>query len=133
MSGQTAYVPNRTFDSYRDASPPRSAPYEADSVAPEKSLEDPIISRKGDPDPNPKMFLVKYKDPSRLPTFQAVVILTNCPFNGKIYERNKIANLRNKLNFYNLISYLMDKRGPPNRTRIHFTGGHLRLEEQKRG
>ena len=31
--------------------PPRLAPHDADTVAPAKSLEDPRITRKGDPDP----------------------------------------------------------------------------------
>ena len=37
-------------DSYREASPPMSAPYEIDSLASEKSLKDPEISG-GDLDP----------------------------------------------------------------------------------
>ena len=40
LSGQTNHDLNRSVDSYKEASPPRSAPYEADSVAPEISLED---------------------------------------------------------------------------------------------
>ena len=50
LSGKTAHVPNRLFDSYKEASPPKSALHEADSVAPEKSLEDPRIPRNGVPD-----------------------------------------------------------------------------------
>ena len=33
LSSQTADVPNRPFYSYKEASPSRSAPYEADSVS----------------------------------------------------------------------------------------------------
>ena len=48
-----AHVPDDSypFDNYRETSPPKSAPYEADSVAPENSLEDPRILGKGDPEP----------------------------------------------------------------------------------
>ena len=49
--GQTAHVSNRVFVSNRKASPPGLDPHEAHSMAPEKSLEDPMISRKGDPKP----------------------------------------------------------------------------------
>ena len=34
LSAQAAYVPNRPFDSYREAGPPRSTPHETNSVAP---------------------------------------------------------------------------------------------------
>ena len=43
--------PNRPVDSYQEVSPPRSAPYETDSVVSEISLEDYETSRKDDPDP----------------------------------------------------------------------------------
>ena len=48
-----AHVPDDSYpiDNYRETSPPKSAPYEADSVAPENSLEDPRILGKGDPEP----------------------------------------------------------------------------------
>ena len=66
---------------------------------------------------------------SKLPTFQAVDIVANCPL-GKIYGKcNKITNLISELNFYRLKPCLMDKRGHPNRPHIHFSKGHLRLEE----
>ena len=42
---------HRPVNSCRKSSPPRSAPHEADSVASEKSLEDPRITRKVNPDP----------------------------------------------------------------------------------
>ena len=49
LLGQTTQVPPRPFGSYRKASPTRLASHEADSVAPEKSLEDPTIQGKDDP------------------------------------------------------------------------------------
>ena len=45
------HVPDRTLDSYRKVSLPVSAPCETNSVASEKSLEDPRIYRKGVPSP----------------------------------------------------------------------------------
>ena len=43
--------PHRLTHSNREAGPPRSTPYEADTVAPEKPLEGPRVTRKGDPYP----------------------------------------------------------------------------------
>ena len=48
-----------SFDSYREASQPRSTPNETDSVAFQKSLEYAQISRKGDP--NFKVFPTTFK------------------------------------------------------------------------
>ena len=58
-----------------------------------------------------------------------VVILGNCSL-GKMYQRNKIANLISKLPYLK-IPYLMDKRGHPYRPCIHLTRVILRLEERK--
>ena len=68
--------------------------------------------------------------PSKLPTFQVVVILAICPL-GKMYKHNKITNLISKLNFYKLIIYLMDKRGPPNQPRYQLTKGLSRFRQEK--
>ena len=51
MCGHTADVAHRPVNSYREASPSRVAPPETHPVAPEKSLEDPKVTRKGDLDP----------------------------------------------------------------------------------
>ena len=61
---QTTYVPNRPFDRYRETGPLRSAPHETNSVAPEKSMEDPRITRKGDPDPKISPYTFKIVAPS---------------------------------------------------------------------
>ena len=72
-SGQTAHVPNMLFDSYKEASPPRLAPHESDSLVSEKYLEDPRVSGKDDPNPkiSPlmlKMVAARSKCPSRSAT-----------------------------------------------------------------
>ena len=48
LSGPAVHVPRRSTHSNRKASPPRSAPYETHTVALEKQLEGPRITRKGD-------------------------------------------------------------------------------------
>ena len=60
-------------NSYREASPAGSVPHEANPVAPDKSLEDPRITRKVGPDPkiSPptlKMVAPRGKCPSRSST-----------------------------------------------------------------
>ena len=49
MWGSATRVTDRPVNIYREASPPGLAPHETHPVAPEKSLEDPRITRKGDP------------------------------------------------------------------------------------
>ena len=49
MSGLTVYVPHRSSHSNRKASPPRATSHEAHTVALEKQLEGPRITRQGDP------------------------------------------------------------------------------------
>ena len=49
-----------------------------------------------------------------------------------MYYYNKIANFISKLNFYKLIPYLMDKRGPLDRPHYHITGGLSWFKQQKR-
>ena len=65
--------PDRPIDSHRKASPPGSAPYETNSVAFEKSLEDLRITGKGDPGPKispptSKTVATRSKHPSRSAT-----------------------------------------------------------------
>ena len=49
MSGLTVHVPLRSSHSIRKASPPRATSHEAHTVALEKQLEGPRITRQGDP------------------------------------------------------------------------------------
>ena len=49
MSGLGTYVPHKAFDSNKKTGSPRSTPCEAHTVAPQKQLEGPRITRKGDP------------------------------------------------------------------------------------
>ena len=49
MSGPTVHVPHRSSHSNRKASPPRVTSHEAHTVALEKQLEGPRITRQGDP------------------------------------------------------------------------------------
>ena len=49
LPGQTSVVSDRVINGHREAGPPRSAPYETDTVALERRLEVPTITRKGDP------------------------------------------------------------------------------------
>ena len=51
VSGSTVYVPHRPSHSNRKASPPRATPHETHTVALEKQLEGPRITRQGDPSP----------------------------------------------------------------------------------
>ena len=51
MPGPTVHVPHRSTDSNRKTSPPRATSYEAHTVALEKQLEGPRVTRKGDPGP----------------------------------------------------------------------------------
>ena len=51
LPGLTIHVPHRSTHSNRKASPPRVTPHEAHTVAPEKQLEGPRITGKGDPGP----------------------------------------------------------------------------------
>ena len=51
VSGPTVHVPHRSSHSNRKASPPRATPHEAHTVAFEKHLEGPRITRQGDPGP----------------------------------------------------------------------------------
>ena len=51
LPGPTIHVPHRSTHSNRKASPPRATPHEAHTVAPEKPLEGPRITGKGDPGP----------------------------------------------------------------------------------
>ena len=51
MPGPTVHVPHRSFHSNRKASPPRATSHEAHTVALEKQLEGPRITRQGDPSP----------------------------------------------------------------------------------
>ena len=51
LPGPTIHVPHRSTHSNRKASPPRATPHEAHTVAPEKQLEGPRITGKGDPGP----------------------------------------------------------------------------------
>ena len=51
MPSPAADVPDRVTDSHREASPPRSPPEEADTVALVDQLEGTRITRKGDPYP----------------------------------------------------------------------------------
>ena len=48
VSGPAVYVPHRSTHSNRKTSAPRSAPYEAHTVALEKQLESTRVTRKGD-------------------------------------------------------------------------------------
>ena len=48
VSGPAVHGPHWSTHSNRKASPPRSAPYETHTVALEKQLEGPRITRKGD-------------------------------------------------------------------------------------
>ena len=49
-----------------------------------------------------------------------------------MYQRNKIANLISKLNFYKLITYPMDRQSPPNRPPYQLTRGLNRFRQRKR-
>ena len=49
MSGPTVHVPHRSSHSNRKASPPRATSHEAHTVALQKQLEGPRITRQGDP------------------------------------------------------------------------------------
>ena len=49
LPGPTADVPDRVTDSHREASPPRSTPYEADTVALQKQLEGTTVTKVGNP------------------------------------------------------------------------------------
>ena len=51
VSGPTVHVPHRSSHNNRKASPPRATPHEAHTVALEKQLEGPRITRQGDPGP----------------------------------------------------------------------------------
>ena len=51
MPGPTVHVPHRSSHSNRKASPPRVTSHEAHTVALEKQLEGPRITREGDPSP----------------------------------------------------------------------------------
>ena len=48
LSDQAADVPYRAVDSHRKTGPPRLTPYEAHTVALEKQLEGPRVTRKGE-------------------------------------------------------------------------------------
>ena len=48
-----------------------------------------------------------------------------------MYQRNKIANIISKLNFYNLIPYPKDTQNPPNRPRYQLTRGLIGLDNKK--
>ena len=48
VSGPTVHVPHRSTHSNRETGPPRATPHETHTVAPEKQLEGPRISRQGD-------------------------------------------------------------------------------------
>ena len=50
--------------------------------------------------------------------------------NGQTSGRN-FANLISKLNFYKLIPYPMDRQGPPNWPRYHFTRDLIGLDNEK--
>ena len=54
-----AHVTHSPVNTYQEESTPRAAPHEDNPRAPEKSLEDPRITRKGDP--NPKISLPPLK------------------------------------------------------------------------
>ena len=51
LSGPAVHVPHRSTHSNRKASPPRATPHGAHTVAVEKQLEGPRITRKGDTGP----------------------------------------------------------------------------------
>ena len=51
VPGTAADAPDRITDSHREASPHRSPPYEANTVALEEQLKGTSITRKGDPCP----------------------------------------------------------------------------------
>ena len=51
MPGPTVHVPHRSTHSNRKTSPPRATSHEAHTVALEKQLEGPRVTRKGDPGP----------------------------------------------------------------------------------
>ena len=51
LSGPTVHVPHRSSHSNRKASPPGATPHEAHTMALEKQLEGPRITRQGDPGP----------------------------------------------------------------------------------
>ena len=61
MPSLAADTPDRVTDSHREASPPRSSPHEADTVA--EQLEGTRITRKGDPHsqfpPHPSYMVVE--------------------------------------------------------------------------
>ena len=65
LSSQVVDVPNRAVNTYREASPPRSTPYEADRVALEKQLEGARITRKFDPYPKVAPSQLKIAAPGR--------------------------------------------------------------------
>ena len=48
LSGPATDIPHKTVDSNRKKGSPRSTPYVAHTVAPQKQLEGPRITRKGD-------------------------------------------------------------------------------------
>ena len=52
LPGPTVHVPHRSTHSNRKTSPPRATSHEAHTVALEKQLEGPRVTRKGDPVPN---------------------------------------------------------------------------------
>ena len=51
MPGLAVHVPPKSTHSHRKTSPPRSAPYEAHTVALEEQLEGTRVTRKGDTSP----------------------------------------------------------------------------------
>ena len=51
LPGQRVHVPHRSTHSNRKTSPPRASSHEAHTVALEKQLEGPRVTRKGDPSP----------------------------------------------------------------------------------
>ena len=48
LLSQASHITHRPVNSYREASLPGPAPHDTQPMAPEKSLEDPGITRKGD-------------------------------------------------------------------------------------
>ena len=49
IRAEPQHAPHRTVNSHRKTRPPRSTPYEAHTVAPEKQLEGTRITREGNP------------------------------------------------------------------------------------
>ena len=60
MPGTAADAPDRITDSHREASPHRSPPHEASTVALEEQLEGTRITRKGDPRHEIELITMKF-------------------------------------------------------------------------